>query len=919
MSRDIQLGASALPLDCVVSVASCFAEVVLIEDALNALPGSLKAKKATDGEGGGGTAAAKTAEPAADDGDAMAEVLVRAILLRLVMAWLKEAKRVPRTVATFCVELLNARIVPWLPAQGSVAAIVASLRAAIAGTGRCYVTAADAATASCSAVAPSAALELSAVLAERSIEAPAADQSRAALPGTPQVLGAFLASATLALVAEGASSIVLTSESIASLAFEALQANPAALLREYKEEGHAATAHSASIMRMMLVNSHNLASGKKGAYAPRRDCLEGASYFHGQARDAISTARKVAVVQLNSTGDAGHDFPFVTTASQLVFCFGALTSTSAERAAIVAGPGATPRPPTPPSGSPSGSDGAWPATQRSFVAMQALRAALEVEARLSLATIAALAEAASVKFAANKARKAEAAAKRKTQELATAAKEEEELQAATAAGDEKKVALIEKKRRKRAAKAEKDAAKAAKKAKKAGKKAPAAGGDESSDAGTAITLGEGARALFDWLSSPATDLNAALSPLDSTRLGAKAVLNELVSKLASGGVRRDPKNPKGMRDYKPEQMAVRQSCFEAIRRVFKCHNAVEIATPVLELSETLRGKYGEDSKLIYDLQDQGGEQLSMRYDLTVPFARYMAQHTPGNLKRFHIDRVYRRDQPRMTKGRYREFFQCDFDVAGDLGLMVPDAEVITVACEVLDALEIGTVKVKLSHRQLLHAMVISCGVAEAQFKPVCSAIDKLDKEPWSEVRREMVDDKGIDPDVADRIGLLVVHKSEPGECIALLDKLESETLSEIPRALAALKELRLLFTYLEALGSLAKVGFIDIQIIPSIITGLSSHFLFLYICMFVCFKNRFPLIFLSPEDLTTTRALSTSSSSVVMVPTLAPSPQAGATTGSLGCSPPLAPRSRASEYRLELSASLRSRKLKPLRRKGDVV
>ncbi len=70
------------------------------------------------------------------------------------------------------------------------------------------------------------------------------------------------------------------------------------------------------------------------------------------------------------------------------------------------------------------------------------------------------------------------------------------------------------------------------------------------------------------------------------------------------------------------------------------------------------GKYGEDSKLIYDLADQGGELLSLRYDLTVPFARYVAMNKIMQIKRFHIDRVYRRDQPKMTHGRYREFYQC---------------------------------------------------------------------------------------------------------------------------------------------------------------------------------------------------------------------------------------------------------------------
>ena len=74
--------------------------------------------------------------------------------------------------------------------------------------------------------------------------------------------------------------------------------------------------------------------------------------------------------------------------------------------------------------------------------------------------------------------------------------------------------------------------------------------------------------------------------------------------------------------------------------------------------EVLTGKYGEDSKLIYDLADQGGEILSLRYDLTVPFARYLAMGKVSNIKRYHIAKVYRRDNPAMTRGRYREFLQC---------------------------------------------------------------------------------------------------------------------------------------------------------------------------------------------------------------------------------------------------------------------
>uniref|UniRef100_A0A3Q2C890 histidine--tRNA ligase n=1 Tax=Cyprinodon variegatus TaxID=28743 RepID=A0A3Q2C890_CYPVA len=112
--------------------------------------------------------------------------------------------------------------------------------------------------------------------------------------------------------------------------------------------------------------------------------------------------------------------------------------------------------------------------------------------------------------------------------------------------------------------------------------------------------------------------------------------------------------------------------------------------------ETLTGKYGEDSKLIYDLKDQGGELLSLRYDLTVPFARYLAMNKITNIKRYHIAKVYRRDNPAMTRGRYREFYQCDFDIAGQYDAMIPDAECLKIVHEILSELELGDFRIKVS-------------------------------------------------------------------------------------------------------------------------------------------------------------------------------------------------------------------------------
>ncbi|KAH9307464.1 hypothetical protein KI387_035375 [Taxus chinensis] len=274
--------------------------------------------------------------------------------------------------------------------------------------------------------------------------------------------------------------------------------------------------------------------------------------------------------------------------------------------------------------------------------------------------------------------------------------------------------------------------------------------------------------------------------------------------LESNETRRLPKIPKGTRDFKPEQMAIRERAFGIIAGVFKRHGAVALDTPVFELRETLMGKYGEDSKLIYDLADQGGEICSLRYDLTVPFARYLAMYNISNLKRYHIARVYRRDNP--SKGRYREFYQCDFDIAGQHALMVPDFEVIKVLTELLDELDIGDYEVKLNHRKLLDGMLEICGVPQEKFRIICSAIDKLDKQPWEQVRKEMVEEKGLTPETADSIGSLVLKRGRPLEMLAELKQKDSCFLKHDGSVLA-LQELETLFTYLEHSNCLNKLSF----------------------------------------------------------------------------------------------------------------
>ncbi|KAG9026231.1 Cytoplasmic and mitochondrial histidine tRNA synthetase [Tulasnella sp. JGI-2019a] len=295
------------------------------------------------------------------------------------------------------------------------------------------------------------------------------------------------------------------------------------------------------------------------------------------------------------------------------------------------------------------------------------------------------------------------------------------------------------------------------------------------------------------------EMKKQLAALNGAAAGAKDK-----EKDKKAGARLQLKTPKGTRDWSPQEMSIREHIFNTLTTVFKQHGGSTIDTPVFELREILAGKYGEDSKLIYDLQDQGGEICSLRYDLTVPFARFLAMNGTAypSIKRYHIAKVYRRDQPAMTKGRMREFYQCDFDIAGTFDPMVPDAEVIVVLCEALTALEIGEFTVKINHRKILDGIFEVCGVPVEKIRTISSAVDKLDKSPWSEVRREMTEEKGLDGEVADQIGEYVKLKGGS----ELIAKLRETKLSENASAKAGLDDIELLFKYLEVFGVAKKMS-----------------------------------------------------------------------------------------------------------------
>ncbi|KAK9089504.1 hypothetical protein Scep_028586 [Stephania cephalantha] len=281
-------------------------------------------------------------------------------------------------------------------------------------------------------------------------------------------------------------------------------------------------------------------------------------------------------------------------------------------------------------------------------------------------------------------------------------------------------------------------------------------------------------------------------------------LKQVKEIVESNETRRLPKIPKGTRDFSKEQMAIRERAFSIITQVFKRHGGSALDTPAFELRETLMGKYGEDSKLIYDLADQGGELCSLRYDLTVPFARHVAMNGITSFKRYQIDKVHRRDNP--SKGRFREFYQCDFDIAGQFETMGPDFEVVKILTELLDELDIGDYEIKLNHRKLLDGMLEICGVSAEKFRTICSSIDKLDKQSFEEVKKEMVEEKGLTVEIADKIGNFVKKRGAPLSILSELRQEGSEFLNNSGSTLA-LKELEILFKALEKSKCIHRVVF----------------------------------------------------------------------------------------------------------------
>ncbi len=276
-----------------------------------------------------------------------------------------------------------------------------------------------------------------------------------------------------------------------------------------------------------------------------------------------------------------------------------------------------------------------------------------------------------------------------------------------------------------------------------------------------------------------------------------------------------PSIPKGTRDFTPVEMARRNYIFDTIRSVFKLHGYLPIETPAMENLSTLMGKYGEEGdKLLFKILNSGNylsdvpdetysgkeaatmlkhiSEKGLRYDLTVPFARFVVQHNHEitfPFKRFQIQPVWRADRPQ--KGRYREFYQCDVDVIGSNSLLY-EVEMVTIAGEIFKKLGIN-VSILMNNRKILSGIAEVIGES-ARITDITVAIDKLDKIGQEGVNKELAE-KGLSDETIGKLQPILELK---GNSIEKLNQL-SIILASSETGLKGIEEMRTIFDLINEL------------------------------------------------------------------------------------------------------------------------
>ncbi len=231
----------------------------------------------------------------------------------------------------------------------------------------------------------------------------------------------------------------------------------------------------------------------------------------------------------------------------------------------------------------------------------------------------------------------------------------------------------------------------------------------------------------------------------------------------------EPKVLKGFRDSLPQQEIVRQKLMSEIQRILRSFGFVPIDTPALEYTEVLLGKGGgETDKQMFRFTDNGGRDVAMRFDLTVPLARYVAANyslLSFPFKRYHMSKVWRGEKPQ--KGRYREFWQCDFDMVG-VDNAQSDFEILLLIHTCLSQMKVGPFKVSVSHRGLLNRFLAGLGIQDKS-QDVLRAIDKLNKIGRDGVC-EILIEEGLTQEQTDKvIDFISIDKSDFAKTLSILE------------------------------------------------------------------------------------------------------------------------------------------------------
>jgi histidyl-tRNA synthetase len=269
-----------------------------------------------------------------------------------------------------------------------------------------------------------------------------------------------------------------------------------------------------------------------------------------------------------------------------------------------------------------------------------------------------------------------------------------------------------------------------------------------------------------------------------------------------------PQTLKGFRDYLPGSMIAREHLIDTARRVYRSFGFSPIDTPALEYTEILLGKGGEETdKQLFRFTDQGERDVAMRFDLTVPLARFAAQHlqeigTP--FKRYHIATVWRAEKPQ--KGRFREFIQCDFDTIGT-DSNVADAETLLVIHDLMERLGFSRFTIRVNNRLVLNGLLEHLGLT-GQTVGVLRALDKLPKIGREAVIAEMTEKVSTTAAQADAVLKMTELTGTPA---SMLDQVET-MLAGNEQGLIGIKRLRELFSWAETAGIPAERIALDLSI-----------------------------------------------------------------------------------------------------------